>query len=405
MTKVGAGLTLGVTTPIITAGATAVKVGADFEAALSKVEAISGATGDEMISLRDKAIEMGAKTKFSLTESAEAFQYMAMAGWDTGQMLEGIEGIMSLAAATDGLDLATTSDIVTDALTGFGLSAKDSSHFADVLAKASSSANTNVSMLGESFKYVAPVAGTLGYSAEDTAVALGLMANSGIKASQAGTSLRGALGAMIKPSDKASALMKQYNISLSNTDGTMKSLQDVMLMLRNRFKGMSQEEQAFAAATIFGREAMSGMMAIINASEEDFTKLTYEINNADGAAKKMSEIQLDNLSGQITILKSSLEVLSVQIAEMLMPHIKQFVEWLQNLVNWFTSLDEETQNNILKWAILAAAVGPALMIFGQVAQGISGIISLFSNLSNAASLVSSAFSFLLSPAGLVVMAI
>ena len=215
MTKAGSTMTKSVTLPLVGLGTAAVATTTKFESAMSKVSAISGATGDDLAALTDKAKEMGAKTKFSASESAEAFQYMAMAGWKTEDMLDGIDGIMNLAAA-DGLDLATTSDIVTDALTAFGLSASDSAHFADVLAKASSSANTNVSMLGESFKYVAPVAGSLGYSAEDTAIALGLMANAGIKGSQSGTALRGALTRLMKRNDDGDAVREGDGVTKKN---------------------------------------------------------------------------------------------------------------------------------------------------------------------------------------------
>ena len=321
MTKAGSTMTKGITLPLVGLGTAAVTTTAGFESAMSKVSAISGATGDDLAALTDKAKEMGAKTKFSASEAAEAFQYMAMAGWKTEDMLDGIDGIMNLAAA-DGLDLATTSDIVTDALTAFGLSASDSAHFADVLAKASSSANTNVSMLGESFKYVAPVAGSLGYSAEDTAIALGLMANAGIKGSQSGTALRGALTRLIKPTDDAAALMEEYGLSLTNSDGSMKSLGEVMSMLRSNLGDLTEAEQAQVAATLFGQEAMSGMLSIINASDKDFQNLTDQIYGADGAAKQMADTMLDNLSGQLIILKSSLEGAAIAFGELLLPLIK-----------------------------------------------------------------------------------
>ena len=221
MTSTGSALTKWVTTPLVGLGTTAVTVAAGFESAMSEVSAISGSTGSDLEDLSDKALEMGAKTKFSASEAAEAMKYMAMAGWKTEEMLSGIEGIMSLAAAS-GEDLATTSDIVTDALTAFGLSAKDAGMFSDVLAAASSNANTNVSMLGESFKYVAPVAGALGYSVQDTSIALGLMANSGIKASQAGTALRTILTNMAKPTDTVKAAMKKLGLSLTDSEGQMK---------------------------------------------------------------------------------------------------------------------------------------------------------------------------------------
>ncbi|RGO50810.1 phage tail tape measure protein [Dorea formicigenerans] len=297
------------------AGMTAVvKVGAAFESEMSKVSAISGATGDELQSLTDKAKEMGAKTKFSATESAQAMEYMAMAGWKTADMLNGIEGIMNLAAAS-GESLAATSDIVTDALTAFGLSAQDSTHFADVLAAASSNANTNVSMMGETFKYVAPVAGALGFSVEDCGVAIGLMANSGIKAGQAGTSLRQMLSRLTKPTKEVQTAMDQLGFSLTDSEGNVKSLDTVMGDLRNGFKGLSRAEQTQIATSLAGQEAMSGLLAIVNASDEDFNKLKDSIYNADGAAAEMAATMQDNLTGQLTILKSEAEGLGIEIYE------------------------------------------------------------------------------------------
>lgn len=380
MTSAGSTLTKTVTTSVLGLGTAAVKVTSDFESAMSKVSAISGATGGDLDALNQKAQEMGAKTKFSATESAEAFTYMAMAGWKTQDMLDGIDGIMNLAAA-DGLDLATTSDIVTDALTAFGLSASDSGHFADVLAKASSNANTNVSMLGESFKYAAPVAGALGYSAEDTAIALGLMANAGIKGSQGGTALRGSLTRLIKPTDDAAALMEQYGLSMTNADGSMKSLGEVMGMLRDKLGGLTEAEQAQVAAQIFGQEAMSGMLAIINASDSDYAKLTDAIYDADGAAQQMADTMSDNLSGQLTLLNSALEGLAIQFGEILMPYIKQFVTWLQNLTQKLQELTPEQKEQIVKWAAIVAAIGPVLMIVGKVTKGIGGIVTAFGQLS------------------------
>ena len=390
MTSAGSTLTKTVTTPVLGLGTAAVKVTSDFESAMSKVSAISGATGGDLDALNKKAQEMGAKTKFSATESAEAFTYMAMAGWKTEDMLSGIDGIMSLAAA-DGLDLATTSDIVTDALTAFGLSASDSGHFADVLAKASSNANTNVSMLGESFKYAAPVAGALGYSAEDTAIALGLMANAGIKGSQGGTALRGSLTRLIKPTDEAAVLMEQYGLSMTNADGSMKSLGEVMNMLRDKLGGLTEAEQAQVAAQIFGQEAMSGMLAIINASDSDYAKLTDAIYDADGAAQQMADTMLDNLSGQLTLLKSALEGLAIQFGEILMPYIKQFVTWLQNLTQRLQELTPEQKEQVVKWAAIAAAIGPVLMVLGKLTTSVGSIITTFSKIPGALVKAKSAF--------------
>lgn len=390
MTSAGKTLTKNVTVPIVGLGTAVIKTSSDFESAMSKVSAISGATGTDFDKLNKKAQEMGAKTKFSATESAEAFTYMAMAGWKTKDMLDGIDGIMSLAAA-DGLDLATTSDIVTDALTAFGLSAKDSGHFADVLAKASSSANTNVSMLGESFKYVAPVAGALGYSAEDTAIALGLMANAGIKGSQAGTALRSSISRLVKPTDDAAAMMDKYAISLTNTDGTMKPLGEVMDNLREKLGGLSEAEQAQAAVTLFGREAMSGMLAIVNASDSDYQSLTSSIYNADGAAQQMSDTMLNNLGGQLTLLKSALEGLAIQFGEILMPYIKQFVGWLQSLVQKLQEMTPEQKEQIVNWSAFAAAIGPVLLVVGKLIKGIGGVISICGKIPAIISSVKEAF--------------
>lgn len=291
-----------------------VNVGMDFEAEMSKVSAISGATGDDLDTLSAKAKEMGASTKFTATESGQAFEYMAMAGWKTEDMLDGIEGIMSLAAAS-GEDLATTSDIVTDALTAFGLQASDSGHFADILAAASANANTNVSMLGESFKYVAPVAGAMKYSAEDTSVALGLMANAGIKASQAGTSLRSIMTRMADPTDEVAVAMNKIGVSLTDTEGNMKSFEQVMADIQKGMSGLSEVEKTQIASSIAGKNAMSGFLAIANAAPADIAKLTSAIKNADGSAAHMADTMQDNLAGSLTILKSEWEAAQLALYE------------------------------------------------------------------------------------------
>lgn len=388
MTSVGKTLTKSVTLPLVGIGTAAVATTAKFDSSMSNLQAISGATGTEIDSLRDKAKEMGAKTKFSASEAADAFTYMAMAGWKTGDMLDGIEGIMNLAAAS-GEDLASTSDIVTDALTAFGLSASDSGHFADVLAAASNNANTNVSMLGESFKYVAPVAGALGYSVEDVSVALGLMANSGIKASQAGTSLRSSLTRMLKPTKTMTSYMQQLGImtqdgvvtAMVNTDGSMKPLSETMTILRDKFKGLTKAQQAEYAAAIFGQESMAGMLAIINASDKDFDKLTESINNAGGTAQNMADTQLNNLSGQLTILKSTLESIAISIGEILMPYVRDFVSGLQSVAEWLNSASDSQKRFAVTVAAIAAAIGPILLIGGKIAGAIANFMKLGSIIS------------------------
>lgn len=329
----------------------AIKVGSDFEAGMSNVEAISSASAqsvttasgemvDGLTALTDKAKEMGATTKFSATESSQALNYMAMAGWDAQAMYDGLAGIMTLAAAS-GEDLATTSDIVTDALTAFGMQASESGHFADVLAQVSASANTNVGLLGETFKYVAPLCGTMGYSAEDASIAIGLMANSGIKGSQAGTALKTAIANMAAPTKAMAAQMAALGIEITNSDGSSKSLMEVMQNLRTSFDGLSESEQAAAASTIFGKEAMSGMLAVINASDEDFAKLTESIYDCDGAAEQMAATMQDNLQGQITILKSGVEGLGIAVYEKLQEPLKNLAvkgqEYIGQLTDAFNS--------------------------------------------------------------------
>ena len=369
MAGVGKTLTANVTAPIVAVGAAAVKTTADFDAQMSKVQAISGATGDEFDDLRDKAREMGAKTKFSASEAGAAFEYMAMAGWKTGDMLDGIEGIMSLAAAS-GEDLATTSDIVTDALTAFGLSAKDSGHFADILAAASSNANTNVSMMGETFKYAAPIAGALGYTAEDTALAIGLMANAGIKSSQAGTSLRKMMTELTGEIKISGDAIGDVVIQTTNADGSMRSFNDIIMDCRDAFSKLSESEKANTAEALVGKTAMSGFLAIMNASEADLNKLSSAIDNCDGSAEQMAATMQDNLNGQITILKSALQELAIQIGDALMPTVRNIVSKVQEFVEKLQQMDEGTRNTILKLAAFAAAIGPVLLVVGKLTSGV-----------------------------------
>lgn len=456
---------LPITAAVTGVGAAAVKTTADFDESMSNVSAISGATGEDFDRLRDKAREMGAETKFSASEAADAMSYMAMAGWKTEDMLGGISGIMNLAAAS-GADLATTSDIVTDALTGMGYTAADAGRLADVMAAASSNANTNVEMMGETFKYVAPVCGSLGYSMEDTALAVGLMANSGIKASQAGTQLRAAITNMVKPTEAMEGVMMELGIEIANEDGSMKSLDETLKILRESFavtteeqkaqrlatleqqavadgygdtlkglseeekyfqlamyagqeqikdmseaqfkkqamdklgikvtkktnkaqvaqnlalalgtqaiEGLTQEQQSAAAATLFGKEAMSGMLAIINASEDDYKKLSDAIANSEGAAEDMAETMQDNLNGQLTILKSQLQEAAIAIGDALIPKIRALVAKIQQWTDWFNKLEDSQKQTVITVGLIVAAIGPLLIAIGKVSTGIGAVMS------------------------------
>lgn len=375
-------------------GAAAVKTAADFDTSMSKVAAVSGATGDDLDALRDKAREMGAKTKFSASEAADAMNYMAMAGWKTGDMLEGIEGIMNLAAAS-GEDLATTSDIVTDALTAFGLTAQDSGHFADILAAASSNANTNVAMMGETFKYCAPIAGALGFSAEDTAEAIGLMANAGIKSTQAGTALRTIMNNLAGEVKITGSALGEVTIATTNADGSMRDLSDILANCRGAFSQLSESEQAAAAEALVGKNAMSGFLALMNAGDADIEKLSSSIDHCsdtfvktvdgaiipmsqaleegidwieeyNGVADQMASVMQDNLAGQLTILKSQIQELAISFGEMLMPAIRSIVSKIQAFVDKLNGMSESQRKAVLTIGLIIAALGPLLVILGTV---------------------------------------
>ena len=376
---VGTTLTKTVTTPIVGIGTIAVKTAADFDTAMSQVGAVSGATGKDLDALRDKAREMGSKTKFSASEAAEAMNYMAMAGWKTSDMLSGIEGIMNLAAAS-GEDLATTSDIVTDALTAFGLTAADSGHFADILAAASSNANTNVSMMGETFKYCAPIAGALGFSAEDTAEAIGLMGNAGIKSTQAGTALRTIMSNLSGEVKICGNSIGEVAIATTNADGSMRDLSAILADCRTAFSGLSESEKAAAAEALVGKNAMSGFLALMNAAPADIEKVSSAIANCDGKSAEMAATMQDNLAGQLTILKSQLQELAISFGEILMPAIRQIVTWVQGFVDKLNGMDEGTKNTIVTIGLLAAAIGPVLIVIGKVVSAVGSIMTFIPTL-------------------------
>ena len=379
-TIAGAGKKMSVlSAAVVGVGAAAVQATAEFDAAMSKVAAVSGAAGAELEALRDKAREMGEKTKFSASEAAEAMNYMAMAGWKTEDMLNGLDGIMNLAAAS-GEDLATTSDIVTDALTAFGLTASDSGHFADILAAASSNANTNVSMMGETFKYCAPIAGALGFSAEDTAEAIGLMANAGIKSTQAGTALRTIMNNLAGEIKICGASLGETTIATTNADGSMRDLSDILADCRAAFAGLTESEKASTAESLVGKNAMSGFLALMNAGEQDVQKLSSAIANCNGSAVSMAETMQDNLSGQITILKSQLQELAISFGDMLMPLIRKIVSAVQSFVDRLNEMDEGTRKAVLAIGAIVAALGPFLVILGTTISKIGTAMQGFTTL-------------------------
>lgn len=356
-----------------------IDAGASFESAMSQVSAISGATGSDLASLSAKAQEMGASTKFTATEAAEALKYMAMAGWKTSDMLAGLPGVMNLAAAS-GEDLASVSDIVTDALTAFGLSAADSAHFADVLAKASSSSNTNVGLMGNTFKYVAPIAGSLKYSIEDTALAIGLMANAGIKGEQAGTQLRATLNRLVSPTAESASAMAALGISVTNADGSMKPLMTTLQELRVGFSNLSDAEKAEYASNLAGQEAMSGLLAIVNASDADFYSLSEAINSSDGAAQEMADTMNNNLSGKFTLFKSALEGVKIAIYNEFKKPLKDGITALTEFVSENKKQIAKIVSVFAKGATAALTLGSAIAALWAAMKGVTIVNSVISGI-------------------------
>lgn len=369
----GKALTGAITAPVLGVGAAALKAGRSFTDEMNTVQAVSGATGKDFEKLTALARKMGAETKFSASESAEALKYMGMAGWDTQQMTAGLEPILNLAVAA-GTDLATTSDIVTDALTAFGMKAEDTAHFTDVLAQAASEANTDVVGLGEAFKYVAPVAGSLGYSVEDVSLALGTMANAGIKGAKAGRALSTSIMRLGSPTKEMSGALSQLGVSLTDSEGKMLPLRTVLEQLRGSFKGLTEEQQLAYASTIFGKDAASSMLPILNASQSEWDKLAGSIDNAEGATKRMRDIMEDSLGGDFDKLKSAAEGALLDIFDIIEPTVRDIMQKVSGLLETFHSLPKESKERIVKLALALASIGPTLMVFGKLNKGIGGTI-------------------------------
>ena len=393
LTSAGTTLTKKVTVPLLGIGAAGIKVATDFEKGMSEVKAISGATGKDFDALRNKAIELGADTAFSSNEVAEAMTEMAKAGWSSEQIIDGMSGVLAAAAAS-GEGLASVSTIVADAITGFGLKAKDSTRIADLLTQAANSGTIGISDLGESFKYIAPVAGAMGLSVEDVTTALSAMSMAGIKGSQAGTSLRTMLTRMVKPTDAVAAAMGELGISVTNQDGSMKSLDDIVSNLRTSFDGLTESEKAKYAATLAGQEGMAGMLSLLNLTEEEYNEIAKSMDNAGGVAEKTASIMQDNLKSKVEQLGGALESLAIKLADYVIPHLQKFVEWLTDLIDKFTALDPETQKMILKFAAIVAAAGPVLAILGKLVTGVGGFITTLGKIPDAVSKLKTGFTTL-----------
>lgn len=402
ITNVGKSLTLGVTAPIMGIGTASLKATMDFNQSMSKVQALSGATGEQLALLKDKATELGAVTAFSASEVSEAMQYMALAGWKTNDILEGTAGILAAASAS-GEELATVSDIITDGLSAFGLEANKASHFADVLSTTATNANTTISMMGEAFTYAGSVAGSLGYSVEDTALAIGTMANSGIKASQAGTALRTMMTELTGTIKVTGKTLGTYTIQTANADGTMKPFRETLESLRYAFSQLSEAERASMAESLVGKNAMAGLLAIMNTSDEAFNSLATAIDNSTGSAERMSDVMLDNLAGQITIIMSGVESLALAIGERLTPYARKLANSVKKVVTAFNNMTDEQKDTALKIGVLIAIIPVAILIFGKMVKGISGAIGAYSKFSKTVQKAGSIFKVIFSPANKIVL--
>ena len=397
LSGLGKKLTMGLTLPIAGIGVASAKTASDFQGAMQEVSAISGATGKDLESLSDLAKEMGRTTKFSASESAEALKYMGMAGWKTEEMIKGLPSVLSLAAA-GGTDLATTSDIVTDGMTAMGIAVEDTKGFVDIMAATCSNANTNIELMGETLKYVGPVAGSLGISMDDLSLAIGLMGNAGLKGSQAGTSLRAGLTNLIKPTEQMEKAMKKYGVEVVKTGSGSVDLMGTMDNLREKLGGLDETTQAAALATIFGKEAMSGWSSIVNASEKDFEKLSTAILESNGAAEKMANTMMQGSQGAIVEMKSALEGVAITIGERLTPFLEKLADGVSTICTWFQNLSPAAQTFLMIIAALVAALGPLLLLIG-------GAITLFANLSIVAGALGIGVGALVAPFGIAIAVI
>lgn len=380
--NLGNTLTTRLTLPVLAIGTAAITSGNDFEAQMSRVQAIAGATEDELKSLTDQAIQLGADTSFSASEAAAGMENLASAGFTTSEIMDAMPGLLDLAASS-GAELATASEIAASAIRGFGLEASQSGHVADVFAEASARTNAQVEDMGEAMKYIAPVANTMGLKIEEVSAAIGIMSDAGIKGSQAGTSLRGALTRLTKPTDKMVDVMNDLGISFYDNEGKMKSLKDMIAMLEKATKGLTDEEEQYALTTLFGTESLSGMLSLIDRGPDELEDMTKSFENCDGAAEDMANTMLDNAKGALESLSGSLESAGIAIQQALSPKIKDLAKWIQGLVDDFNNLSEEEKQNIVQTGLLVAAIGPAISILGKLGNGIGSTIKALGTFSQA----------------------
>ncbi|MST25591.1 phage tail tape measure protein [Staphylococcus aureus] len=407
MQGTGAAMTKYITTPLIGVGVAAAKVGGDFEAQMSRVKAISGATGDTFEQMKQQAIDLGAKTAFSAKESAAGMENLASAGFSAQEIMKAMPGLLDLAAVSGG-DVALASENTATALRGFGLEASEAGHVADVFARAAADTNAEVGDMGEALKYVAPVANSMGISLEETAAAIGIMSDAGIKGSQAGTTLRGALSRLARPTKAMQDTMDNLGVSFYDADGKMKPLKTQVELLKKAFEGLTPEQQQNALVTLYGQESLSGMMALIDKGPDSLGKLTKSLKDSDGAADDMARTMQDNMNSSIEQMFGAFESAAIVIQKILAPSIKKVADAISGLVEKFVSAPESTQRLVVAIGAIAIAIGPILYALGMLVKAFQTMKVGLGVLGNGISLfkkLGSAIGFLTSPVGLVIAAV
>ncbi|HDO7718946.1 TPA: phage tail tape measure protein [Enterococcus faecium] len=407
MQGTGAAMTKYITTPLIGVGVAAAKVGGDFEAQMSRVKAISGATGDTFEQMKQQAIDLGAKTAFSAKESAAGMENLASAGFSAQEIMKAMPGLLDLAAVSGG-DVALASENTATALRGFGLEASEAGHVADVFARAAADTNAEVGDMGEALKYVAPVANSMGISLEETAAAIGIMSDAGIKGSQAGTTLRGALSRLARPTKAMQDTMDNLGVSFYDADGKMKPLKTQVELLKKAFEGLTPEQQQNALVTLYGQESLSGMMALIDKGPDSLGKLTKSLKDSDGAADDMARTMQDNMNSSIEQMFGAFESAAIVIQKILAPSIKKVADAISGLVEKFVSAPESTQKLVVAIGAIVAAIGPLIFMIGSVIIWINRVKVAFKALSESSKLfsgLSKAMGLLTNPVFLVIAAV
>lgn len=407
MQGTGAAMTKYITTPLIGVGVAAAKVGGDFEAQMSRVKAISGATGDTFEQMKQQAIDLGAKTAFSAKESAAGMENLASAGFSAQEIMKAMPGLLDLAAVSGG-DVALASENTATALRGFGLEASEAGHVADVFARAAADTNAEVGDMGEALKYVAPVANSMGISLEETAAAIGIMSDAGIKGSQAGTTLRGALSRLARPTKAMQDTMDNLGVSFYDADGKMKPLKTQVELLKKAFEGLTPEQQQNALVTLYGQESLSGMMALIDKGPDSLGKLTKSLKDSDGAADDMARTMQDNMNSSIEQMFGAFESAAIVIQKILAPSIKKLADAISGLVEKFVSAPESTQKLVVAIGAIVAAIGPLIFMIGSVIIWINRVKVAFKALSESSKLfsgLSKAMGLLTNPVFLVIAAV